>query len=333
MVAPTPNIPPLALWHWVGWFSIVSGVLAAGVYLYEQYAVLGALRDPVFVGLILANTLTGFRFGLFFKSRLVDLIDAFNVVEHENADPIVRETALAQIFEDKLGLAFAVLFSAMIAVPVYLMVPWAAFIDGQDAVHLTNLMAAFLFFANLMVGFGLFCLLRYWQLSARRIRKVKLTILNPSRPDLILFQLMTKMIVVLSATLSCIAITSLVFSVFKLDEMTVLFSIASFTVVLAAYLVPIIPLSAIFRQTKFEELHKVETLIARHYDAQVTRQTPMPDVDLNALMTYRNEIRAIKTLPPGGEFSIVTAGSVAFVTFLPALFELILSNITRLTGS
>lgn len=311
---------------------MVGGVLLGAFYLFKQYQNFGALKDPIFVGLILANTVTAFRFGVFFKARLIELIGAFNTVECDNPDPIERDDAINRLFEDKLGILFAICFAGAISGSVHFMRPWQHMLAAPADIILTDFMAAFLFVANLMVGFGLFCLGKYWKLSADRIAQVKLTILNPSRPDLVMFQAMTKMVVVLSATLSCIAISALVFSVFQLDTMTVFFSIASFMIVLCAYFVPIIPLSAIFRQAKFDELNRIELMIAAHYEHTLA---PTPDAvphDLDALITYRNEVRSIKTLPPGGEFSVVTAGTVAFIPFLPIMFEFALTHFQNIAG-
>jgi len=323
----------LGLWKVMAAVSVVSTTLLGLVYLAAQIIYLeGRVDDPLFVVVIILNTIVAAGFGFHFDDRLRGLITAFNTYKKDPADHIAPEQAFRNIFNSPFAPLYAVVHAGFVASWVYLLAPWSPMFTLSVAprdLPLDLLLTAFLFCGNLMIGYGVFCIVRFWLLAARRIAKVELDIFNPTRPDIALYQDISKRIVILVAFVATLAVISLAGSKFDIGTTTILFSLASLTAVAITYLAPMMPLTAKFQETRFAELDRVERRIEALYQQVVTAEDPSPfRKTLDEFTRMREEVRKVKTLPPGGEFSIFAAFGVSLLTFVPTIvqkvFDLIL---------
>ncbi len=219
-----------------------------------------------------------------------------------------------RIFAARRHMFVAVLFAALLPLGVHLMdaSPW-------DDPAVNTPLLAFLFAANLMIGVALSALVTFWRESARCIGGLKLRILHVTRPDLVQFLHVVSFTVIIVGAISSAAILSILFSPFTLSEAVLAFSVFALCVVVLSYAAPLWPLVTRLRALKLEELGKVEARIDALYTAQA--KSGAPTEGLEDLLIFRNEIRAIHTFPPNGQFSFSTAASVTFLSFLPTLID------------
>ncbi|WP_342078402.1 hypothetical protein [Yoonia sp. SS1-5] len=324
-----PDTGHLGLWRLISWISIGTAILVGLAYVAAQIAFFGRVADPLFVFIIALNTCIGAIFGFQFETRLRALIVAFNAQEEDAARKMEIGRAFRNIFNDIFAIPAAICFACFIAGWVYLLAPWAGTGTPDQARALNWLLTVFLFCGNLMIGYGLYCILRFWLLSARRISKIKLNIFNPTRPDIAIYQDITKRIVILVAVVATLAVISLPLSVITVGVTAFLFSLSALATVMATYLVPMLPLTAKFQETRVTELNRVEKHIDAVYEQMVDADDPGAyRGKMDELVALREQVRKIKTLPPGGEFSIFTAVGVSILTFLPTIFEHLLGLVS-----
>lgn len=329
--------------------SVVSTSLLGLAYVAAQIFYFGwFVDDPLFVAAIIVNTFVAAAFGFHFDDRLRGLIAAFNDQTQDQAPRIEPDQAFRNIFNHPLAPVYAVGHAASVALWVYLLFPWsplcpaaptaepvadlcpsalAAYTDPVD-LPLDIMLAAFVFCGNLMIGYGVFCIIRFWLLSARRISKVEVNIFNSTRPDLALYQDISRRIVIVVAVVATLAVISLVDSRLNVGTTTILFSLASLTAVAVTYIVPMMPLTTKFQETRFAELDRVESRIEVIYQQMVVAEDPTPlRKTLDEFTALRERVRKVKTLPPGGEFSIFAAFGVSLLTFIPTILQQLFSLI------
>lgn len=316
-----PTASRMTRWRTLSWICGASSLTAGILYIAAQFRLLGHMEDPFFVAIILFNTSIAIGFGFYFERKLTRMLTAFN--ETDPAEVIPPDQAITNIFDHPYAIPAALLFTAAIAGWVHLLAPWGDHtLDDGIASRLNAYLTLFLFCANFIIGCGLYCITRFWLLSAQRIKRVELNILVPTRPDLALFREIIRDLVILIAVIATLAVLSLPLSQIKVGVTTVLFSLSALAIVIASYLIPMLPMTKKFQQTKNRELHRVERRINAIYQDMIAKDDPTTQkAQLEAYAALRDQLKAVKTLPPGGEFSIVTSATVTFMTFLPSIIE------------
>jgi len=282
--------------------------------------------DPLFVFIIALNTVIASLFGYHFEERLENLIRAFNEQTADKAQKMVVSDAFRNIFNHLFAIPFAIGFAIFVASWVYFLEPWSLAGNAKLVDQLNWLLTIFLFSGNVMIGYGLYCIARFWWLSARRIKMIKLNIFNTTRPDIAIYQDITKRIVILVAVIATLAIASLPLSKIDVSVTAVLFSVCALGIVFATYLVPMLPLTTKFQETRVAELDRIEKKIDATYEQMIDAKIPAEHrAKMDEYTALREQVRKVKTLPPGGEFSIFTAVGVSLLTFLPTIFEQLLA--------
>ncbi len=278
--------------------------------------------DALFVFIIALNSVIAAIFGYHFEDRLRNLIRNFNAQEDDKAQKMEIGEAFRNIFNHIFAIPFALIFALFISIWVYFLGPWGFTGTSDLTARLNGLLTAFLFSGNVMIGYGLYCIGRFWLLSARRIRKIKLNILNTNRPDIAVYQDIAKRIVILVAVIATLAIASLPLSKMDVGVTAVLFSVCALAIVGATYLVPMLPLTTKFQQARVAEMDRVEKKIDAIYEEMLTADDPTKlRGKMDEYTALREQVRKVKTLPPGGEFSIFTAVGVSLLTFMPSIIE------------
>ncbi len=324
----------LFVWRLVSIVVFAANLLVGVGYVFAQLRAFGTVEDGLFIFLILLNTAIAGLSGFHFEKRLRNLVTAFNKQDIDEADKMEIGRAFRSIFNTFWAVPYALGHAAFIAVWVYLLAPWSTGIETDPQLgELNVLLTLFLFTGNLMIGYGIFCIGRFWLLAARRIRQIRLDILNTTRPDIAIYQDINKRIVILVAFVATLAILSLPDSKISLGETAMLFSIAALATVAATYLVPMLPLTEKFHETRVEALDEIEKKMHATYAATLAADDPKPlRAKLDEYNALREQVRKVKTLPPGGEFSIFTAFGVSLLTFVPTILEQVL-NFTGLVSA
>ncbi len=276
--------------------------------------------DPLFIAIIMLNAAIAIGFGFYFERKLYRMLTAFN--ETDPSERIEPDAAIDSIFHHWFAGWAAVLFSGGLALWVFLLFPWNEHSSIWQAQPLNLALAFFLFCSNLIIGYGLYCIVRFWLLAWVRIERMTLNVLEPTRPDLAMYRDIIGDLVILIAGIATLAVISLPLSQIDLGITTVLFSLAALGTVIGSYLLPMLPMTRKFHQMKNAELHRLERRINRLYKSMMTADDPTSQkAQMEGYVALRDQLKAVKTLPPGGEFSIITSVTVTFMTFLPAIFE------------
>ncbi|WP_135505959.1 hypothetical protein [Roseovarius aestuariivivens] len=339
-----PARPPSAplLWRGAGAAAVAAAVVMALVYGWIEYELTGRLADGWLIGLVTLNTVIVYRFGLHIVSKLYDLA---RVLPPKGAE--ARPPDGGELTEDILGHPLMPLFGLGYGVLFWFgmtyLAPWTC--TGEtppepcDAA-LGPWLSWFIGTANIMIGMGLFAVLRFWLALRATIPAFPVRILNLSRAPILELVRVNAEVVMTTAAVTCVAILGLVLADYNMNSIGLGFAIFAFAVVLLTYALPMVPLSNRLARAKAEELDQIERLI----DARVRRDTHQaprridpgdPDClrtdkdlpDLETLTRARDMILSVRTLPPGGQVSVSAAGIVTFLSFLPSLIDYAMRNL------
>ena len=175
-----------------------------------------------------------------------------------------------------------------------------------------------------MVGYALWAVGRYWKLVWQELRSIPFRVLNLSAPPLPPLMRFNSRIVTLTAWVSTSAVVGLALSGYTADQPVILFSLFAFGLVVATYVVPVVPISNRLSRLKSEELNRIEGQIAAHVRAlgdPKSGHTPLDEATLGRLTAAQKMIREVRTLPPGGQVSVSAAAIATALPFLPSAVE------------
>ncbi len=297
------------LWRYSVWITSAFSVFSALVYLVRQFMVFGVLEDSVFVVVLLLNSIVAGVAGLHLYGQSAKLFKLLPFVHHDQFPP-------DKIFGSKRNILFGVIFAFIISSCVFQISPWRE--------HPLNfLLCFFVFFVNIQIGIGIGALTMFWILTQRSIQLMDIRILNLSRPDIAQFLNMISFTVLVVGFLSSAAVLSLLFSKFDISFAVAIFSFFSLNMVILSYFVPLSPLIVKLKSVKLQELDKIEKKIDAYYKSALANGGVSLEVD--KLLIFRNEIQKIRIVPPNGQFSVLTAVSATFLSFLPTLVQHLLN--------
>lgn len=297
-----------SLWKWSIWITSIISSIAAAVYLLRQYQLIGRTEDAIFVGILLMNSFVAGSFGVYLHARSLKLFELLPTDKHKLHPAKDIFGSLQNIF---VGLGF----SSLLSWSVFLLSPW-------DTQSLNEFLCLFIFCVNFQIGMGIGALLKFWKLTAKSLNLMEIRIFNLSRPDIVQFLQMVSLTVLLVGFLCSAGVMSLLFSKFEMNFFVMLFSAISLSLVILSYVVPLAPFSFKLRATKFQELDKLEKKIDICYKQTISDAKDVDDFE--KLLTFRSAIRKIRVIPPNGQFSILTAFSATFLSFLPTLVQRLL---------
>jgi hypothetical protein len=297
------------LWKYSAWSTTILSCIAATVYLNKQFEIVGRIEDGIFIGILLFNSFVAGAFGAYLYSQSLRLFELLPVGQHNSYPP-------TQIFGSFQNILFGFGFSTLISASVFLLSPW----DNQE---LNVLLCLFLFIVNFQVGMGAGALTLFWRLTGRSVHLMEIRILNLSRPDIVQFLKMISLTVLLVSFLCSAGVLSLLFSKFDLNLAVVAFSLSSLFLVIISYFAPLTPFILKLKTVKLQELDIIEKRIDQCYKSTIKGKELLEDIE--KLLTFRSVIKKIRIIPPNGQFSVLTAFSATFLSFLPTLVQHLLS--------
>ena len=299
-------LPPL--WRRLGQIGLlatgISGIIFA-LSMPWAPASLGLLAFALIIG---ANAAFVYMFGSHITPHLVEMLNDFP------DDGRSVQTSLNGILGHPAAVPAAIAYAAAIGIGVWLANP-----TGDPALRAP--LSLFLFAANLTVGMGFLAILRFWTVFLIALPKLDLHILNPSRPPLPACLRVNSKVVMITALVASLSLLALVVSGLPLEGAVGLYSAFTLCFVGATYAVPVLPLSNRLKRLKSDALDRVEAQIAAHADALLAGRSASDLPDLARLKDTQAMIKAVQTLPPGGQVSVSAAGIVAFLSFLPTLID------------
>lgn len=304
--------------YWVrngGWVVLASGLLAV-VYAAVELAHIGTLKDAALIALITANTLFVYRFGIHIAPQLGALFAEFPEAGRR------PQATVDQLLGNPRAILPAIAYSAFIALSVWQIDPW------QGDHRLTLWLCLFLFINNLIVGTVIIAIARFWQVVLGEMATLDLRVLNLNRAPAINLLRVNSQIVMATAFVTCLSILAVVLSDYAINPIILVFSISALAMVVATYVIPILPLSNMLAIRKSQELDRIERLIdarIRSLSGQKPRDEMGIDPEtlpsLSDLIHARDVLLKVRTLPPGGKISVSAAAIVTFLSFMPTLID------------
>ncbi|MFK7869095.1 MAG: hypothetical protein AB8B58_07635 [Roseobacter sp.] len=314
--------------EWVLWGGAASLLAAVAAFAYAviEHELAGQITDAPLIVLITLNTLIIYRLGC---SISKDLGRLFFYMPKAGQDP-------QGTVDDLLGspriLLGAILFASFAATAVWNVDPWQS---AEQPEQMRLWLCVFLFCNNLIVGAVLVAIVRFWHVLLRELEEIEISILNLASPFLCALLKVNSRLVMGTALVASLAVCSIPLSDYTMNPVTKVFSGFSLLLVIATYAVPILPLSNLLATRKAEALHRLEKQI----DAHVRHRSKLPPkpgmpaavkdlTPLKDLIEARDLVSHVRTLPPGGQFSVSAAAIITFLSFLPTLIDLALDRLS-----
>jgi hypothetical protein len=282
----------------------------------------GKLDDAALIILVTVNALFIYRFGLFIAPSLGLLFEDF---PQAGRNP---QATIEHLLGDPKVIPAAIVFALFIAFSVWQINPWR----GDET--LRWVLCGFLFVGNLIAGFVIVAIARFWQAVLGELGNLDLRILNLNRAPLLNLLKINSQIVMATALVSSLAIFSVVLSNYPIDPVIIVFSASALLMVIATYAVPVLPLSNLLAAKKSEELDLIEQMIEARVRG-LSGQQLRPDNTfrteklpaLDDLLKARDLILQVRTLSPGGQISVSAAAIVTFLSLMPTLIDYAMSKL------
>ncbi len=340
--------------------TLVSGLAYAGAEVLTTCGV----RDAILIVMVSLNAIIVYATGYMLAPRLGKM---YEHVPETSADP---QRWIALTLASRWALPAAMIWALVVALGFYIFDPWGRqtapvgevikpllpslvpmgdpgpqeiCLKETPRALLNGLGALFIFCGNLIIGMAVAAIVRFWIVVLGKLDLMDLRILNLSHEPLPALQRANSLIVMVCALVASLSMMGLILSGFVISDTLALHVMGTLIVVMAAYAVPILPLSNRLRALKSEALDHVETRIEAHLRDRsglpprvdgplADPETPggfrpldsLPPLDV--LLESRDLIRAVRTLPPGGQVSVSAAAIVTVLSFMPAVLDKILNG-------
>ena len=310
--------------------TIVTGI----AYIVLQWRGHDEIDDPWFVGIIMANTFAIYRFAMLLKDHLVQSAQHYVAPLKDSSIGFSEDKFTSDIFNTNNSLLCGIPFGSAFLVATLLASPWG----GDSEIHvwpydLNICLGVFLTVANIITGMALYSLAIYFRYALVLGRNIEVDLWDRSSPAMSALVTTNRYVVLGTAFVACAGMVSILLSKFEIDYLIGIFSIFSITVILLAYVVPLIPITAQIRQKKKQSMDEVGRLIQKEYEKLLDLgREERSAIDISrfeSLATVYKSTKSIRTFPPVGEQSVNTAISVTFLTMLPSLIEFVLSGFVK----
>ena len=210
-----PDIQAIATprkWILFGKVGIGSSVVLAALYIISQWTHLGTISDAGLIACVMLNAVAVLVFGLHITPHIAEMLDAFPAAKQ----PL--QVRVDAILNHAWAVPFALLYAAAIGIGSWLADP------HSENETLRLLLSLYLFASNLMIGFGLFAILRFWFVFLTTLPSLQIHILNFNRPPLPAILRVNSKIVMITAFVASMSVVAVVLSNFQLAGLTVLHS-------------------------------------------------------------------------------------------------------------
>lgn len=306
-------------------FLIVFLTIAVGIiYVIYQWNSQSDVQDQFFVGLLMANTYAIYRFTLFLRRHLADSAVFYANALIDSPLGFSEDRFLREIFNLRIALLSGLVFGAIFLFATLLISPW-------DTIYQLNiLLGLFLMVANVLTGMALYGLFVYFRYSLLFGSNIEVDLWDRSSPAISTLVDTNRYIILAVAFIGCVGMTSIIFSTFTLDFFTIAFLIFSVLIMLLAYVIPLIPITAQIRRKKRQSVNKICRLIENEHALLIeTGMDPKLVLDVSrfeSLISLYKSTKSVRTFPPVGEESINTAVSITLLTMFPSLIKFVLEK-------
>jgi len=254
-------------------------------------------------------------------------------VEFESVETSIRERGIEKIegelecyITEVFGGYKPVTFGAIYgASTIFLFFgPW------QDNRILLYSYMSFVFLGNALAGYGIYCLVRYFDRILNVGPYCKISLWDRSCPIYKFVINSSKYIIYGVGYISITAIISAMFSLVGPSAPAYVWSIWSVLVLFATFTIPLLPISKKIKSLKDEKIEKIDIKLQSYHEKLEERIDKEKDVsfdNIEVIKKLRGQVKSVRVFPPVGAKSLETAAIISLLTVLPSLLELIVGSI------
>lgn len=194
---------------------------------------------------------------------------------------------------------------------------------------LKSSLSLFQFFVGIVCGFGIYHIFNFILHLGNATKFLKISFFNIHSPEILFVLDSIQFIAILTSIYVSISMTSILFSnVIQFDTIYVrLYSIFSFSFILIAYLIPLVPIARKIKETKNKTLYEIEKKLLNIYEQEINlgsiKDERMDQFD--SLIKIRSEIASINNWPYTNKW-LTTVVSV----FIGSIFPIILDKLINI---
>lgn len=307
------------------WFLKVYSlvVLLLGMtYIVYQYEVQNEILDAPFIGLLLGGTLALLIGVKWIQTYLRDFSHEF-VSTLEGISDSDLSKLYSSTFANKYILLFSVGYALLVASSVIIMGIWS-----EDSI-LQTLIISFLFVINFLTGAALFSLFRLFVLLYRTSKKAVVKVYDRTNITVRYVTELSKRASIICALYVAFSMSSLHFSLYPINALVISYSIFAATMIVLAYLIPMIPIRNSLQKKKQDLKNEISQLLQHEFESLVNEaknQNQIGTDKYNSLLELRSKISSVPTLPVGMK-TIFNGFSVFVITLLPIIVQFILEKV------
>jgi hypothetical protein len=305
-----------------GRICVGASILVGLLYVIGQWLVTGDVRDPIFIGILMANGFALYTILLYFIDHFTSSAEAISDSLSDRDVSFDAKNFIDDLFDRKRSVATGLVFGSLFLVAVLTILQvW----EGYRS--LRTLLGLFLFSTNFITGMAVYSLFIYYKKSLKLGNIADIDLWDRSC-TVFKFLVDTNRYLILAVGYICfMAMISLLFSVFEFSFSLTLFSIWSLVVLITTFIVPLIPVSRRIRDLKKRHAEKLSVQRQIEYDRVRDRLASGSNLDtskLDAIKMLQKEIKSVRVFPPVGAKSIETAIFITILTVLPSLVDFVL---------
>ena len=310
-------------------FLLIGICIVIGLfYLVAQWSFTKVIRDSLFIGLLFGATLMLVQsMRSLYKFAANNSMSFFSfTLEGKEYDEVVQASTdfIRSIFNSKWMSFVGIIYGIAVGSAVFLTGVWT------DQIFLRSLLFVFLFVVNFVTGIGFYGLIMFFMTAWKIGKLVKIDLWQRDNPSTVFLRRITHSTAIIASIYVCICISSILFSVFPIDSLTIGYSVFAGVIILACFIIPEIPVRKKIVDEKRLTLMDLNNQLQLEFKKSLEEAKNMNKaIDLSkidCLMDLRQKVGKIHVWPFGMR-TLTTAVSVILVTSLPAFLQILLERL------
>lgn len=312
----------------VGAIALIAGVVGIGYVVHQVFTPPYDVKDPFFVGFLMANSLIMWTVVKYFLSRMINYYEDVHADTAREAECQVLKTQYKLIRKPMRGLFIGICY----ALPYIFFVFFLAGLDSEP-LPTKIFLAAFLGLSNVVTGMSLYLLYYFIKVCVCISPYISVKLWDKACKGSVFVTENSRRLAVIVAVISVFAVSSILVSRFdSLNTSTAIFSFWSLFVAFAAYAFPMLPLSRRLARMKKRTLLELEDDMQHEFDSVRrrirSREKNIDSERIELIHGLISKVHKIRVFPPVGAKPIETAMLVTVLTFLPLIVETLLTVFT-----
>ena len=144
-------------WFGFGLFTFVLSCIVGFSYIFYQWFLFSRVDDPLFVGILMANSYAIFKFISYLRTKIQSSSELFKSIIITSDPGFYDKELSVEIFNPMRGLLLGISFGSVFFIGIVFIMPW-----GEE-IYLNYILALFLCLSNIITGMALYSLSVYFK--------------------------------------------------------------------------------------------------------------------------------------------------------------------------